>query len=54
MLRLSEELARRTLYNQFASKEEILREMLSRVPTQVGASYPLEFRPKGMSRTCCA
>jgi len=29
--------ARRTLYNQFASKEEILREMLSGVSTQPGS-----------------
>ncbi len=39
--------ARRTLYNQFASKEEILREMLSRVSTQLGNVLPPGIETQG-------
>jgi len=39
--------ARRTLYNQFASKEEILREMLSRVSTQLGSALPPGIETQG-------
>ena len=39
--------ARRTLYNQFASKEDILREMLSRVSTQLGSVLPPGIETQG-------
>lgn len=39
--------ARRTLYNQFASKEEILREMLFRVSTQLGSVLPPGIETQG-------
>jgi AcrR family transcriptional regulator len=39
--------ARRTLYNQFASKEEILREMLFRVSTRLGNVLPPGSRAQG-------
>ncbi len=39
--------ARRTLYNQFASKEDILREMLSRVPTPLGSVLPPGIQTQG-------
>lgn len=39
--------ARRTLYNQFASKEEILREMLSRVATDMGNALPPGIETEG-------
>ena len=47
MLRLSEELARRTLYNQFASKEDILREMLLRVSARIGGVLPPGIETQG-------
>jgi AcrR family transcriptional regulator len=40
-------LARRTLYNQFASKEEIFREMLSRVSRQLEAAFPPGIETQG-------
>ena len=43
--------ARRTLYNQFASKEEIFREMLLRVSRDLSARFRQGSKPKGMSRT---
>jgi AcrR family transcriptional regulator len=39
--------ARRTLYNQFANKEEILREMLARVSTQLGSALPPGIETQG-------
>ena len=36
--------ARRTLYNQFASKEEIFREMLLRVASSARARFPARHR----------
>ena len=47
--------ARRTLYNQFSSKEEIFREMLLRVSRQLERRVSAgRSKPKAMSRTCCA
>jgi TetR/AcrR family transcriptional regulator of autoinduction and epiphytic fitness len=40
-------LARRTLYNQFASKEEIFREMLSRVSRQLEQAFPSGIETQG-------
>src|ERR1700755_1454222 len=40
-------LARRTLYNQFASKEEIFREMLKRVPAQLETAFPPGIETQG-------
>lgn len=39
--------ARRTLYNQFASKEEIFREMLLRVSAQLGGAFPPGVETQG-------
>ena len=39
--------ARRTLYNQFASKEEIFREMLLRVSTQLEDAFPPGIETRG-------
>src|SRR5439155_26524232 len=39
--------ARRTLYNQFASKEEIFREMLLKVSGQLEDALPPGFETKG-------
>jgi TetR/AcrR family transcriptional regulator of autoinduction and epiphytic fitness len=39
--------ARRTLYNQFASKEEIFREMLLRVSRQLEAAFPPGIETQG-------
>lgn len=39
--------ARRTLYNQFASKEEIFREMLQRVSGQLEAAFPPGIETQG-------
>jgi TetR/AcrR family transcriptional regulator of autoinduction and epiphytic fitness len=39
--------ARRTLYNQFASKEEIFREMLSRVARQLEDAFPPGIETQG-------
>lgn len=39
--------ARRTLYNQFASKEEILREMLLRVSARIGSALPPGIETQG-------
>ncbi len=39
--------ARRTLYNQFASKEEILREMLRRVSGQLEGAFPPGIETQG-------
>jgi AcrR family transcriptional regulator len=39
--------ARRTLYNQFASKEEIFREMLLRVSRQLEDSFPPGIETQG-------
>lgn len=39
--------ARRTLYNQFASKEEIFREMLLRVSRQLEDAFPPGIETKG-------
>src|SRR3954451_8076967 len=39
--------ARRTLYNQFANKEEIFREMLERVSAQLEHAYPAGFETQG-------
>jgi AcrR family transcriptional regulator len=39
--------ARRTLYNQFASKEEIFREMLSRVSRQLEQAFPSGIETQG-------
>jgi TetR/AcrR family transcriptional regulator of autoinduction and epiphytic fitness len=39
--------ARRTLYNQFASKEEIFREMLSRVARQLEDAFPPGVETRG-------
>ena len=39
--------ARRTLYNQFASKEEIFREMLLRVAAQLEAAFPPGIETQG-------
>ena len=46
-------LARRTLYNQFTSKEEIFREMLLRVSGQLETRFRPVSRPRAMSRRCC-
>ena len=40
-------LARRTLYNQFASKEEIFREMLLRVSRQLEHAFPSGIETQG-------
>src|ERR1700751_5101067 len=40
-------LARRTLYNQFASKEEIFREMLLRVSRQLESALPPGIETQG-------
>lgn len=40
-------LARRTLYNQFASKEEIFREMLLRVSRQLEQAFPPGIETQG-------
>ena len=40
-------LARRTLYNQFASKEEIFREMLLRVSGQLEHAFPPGIETRG-------
>src|SRR6202140_4538245 len=40
-------LARRTLYNQFTSKEEIFREMLLRVSGQLEDAFPLGIENRG-------
>jgi TetR/AcrR family transcriptional regulator, regulator of autoinduction and epiphytic fitness len=40
-------LARRTLYNQFASKEEIFREMLARLSSQLEQAFPPGMETKG-------
>ena len=45
--------ARRTLYNQFASKEEIFREMLPGVSGQLEHLFRPVSKPRVMSRTCC-
>lgn len=39
--------ARRTLYNQFTSKEEIFREMLLRVSQQLGDAFPPGIETEG-------
>src|ERR1700682_6588053 len=39
--------ARRTLYNQFASKEEIFREMLARLSSQLEKAFPPGVETKG-------
>jgi AcrR family transcriptional regulator len=39
--------ARRTLYNQFASKEEIFREMLARLSGQLEKAFPPGIETKG-------
>lgn len=39
--------ARRTLYNQFTSKEEIFREMLQGVSKQLEAAFPPGFETRG-------
>ena len=39
--------ARRTLYNQFASKEEIFREMLLRVSSQLEHAFPPGIETQG-------
>ena len=39
--------ARRTLYNQFASKEDILREMLLRVSARIGGVLPPGIETQG-------
>src|ERR1700756_4600868 len=39
--------ARRTLYNQFSSKEEIFREMLLRVSRQLEAAFPPGIETRG-------
>jgi AcrR family transcriptional regulator len=39
--------ARRTLYNQFASKEEIFREMLGRVSGQLEGAFPSGIETQG-------
>src|SRR6478736_912985 len=39
--------ARRTLYNQFASKEEIFREMLLRVSRQLEGAFPPGIETRG-------
>ena len=39
--------ARRTLYNQFASKEEIFREMLQRVSGQLEQAFPAGIETQG-------
>lgn len=39
--------ARRTLYNQFASKEEIFREMLGRVSVQMEGAFPPGIETQG-------
>src|ERR1700760_4341861 len=39
--------ARRTLYNQFASKEEIFREMLRRVSSQLERAFPAGIETQG-------
>src|SRR5215467_16176496 len=40
-------LARRTLYNQFANKEEIFREMLLRVSSQLEHAFPPGIETQG-------
>jgi AcrR family transcriptional regulator len=39
--------ARRTLYNQFASKDEIFREMLHRASTRLGSAFPPGIETQG-------
>jgi TetR/AcrR family transcriptional regulator, regulator of autoinduction and epiphytic fitness len=39
--------ARRTLYNQFASKEEIFREMLARLSSQLEKAFPPGIETRG-------
>ncbi len=39
--------ARRTLYNQFANKDEIFREMLHRASTQLGSAFPPGIETQG-------
>ena len=39
--------ARRTLYNQFVSKDEIFREMLRRASTQLGSAFPPGIETQG-------
>lgn len=39
--------ARRTLYNQFSSKEDILREMLLRVSARIGSALPPGIETQG-------
>src|SRR5580693_7674283 len=39
--------ARRTLYNQFASKGEIFREMLARLSSQLERAFPPGIEAKG-------
>src|SRR5580658_3114783 len=39
--------ARRTLYNQFSSKEEIFREMLGRVSGQLEDAFPSGIETQG-------
>ena len=46
-LALAAGLARRTLYNQFASKEEIFREMLVRVALQLEHAFPPGIETRG-------
>ena len=41
------DVARRTLYNQFASKEDILREMLLRVSARIGGALPPGIETQG-------
>src|SRR5580700_7980344 len=47
-------LARRTLYNQFTSKEEIFREMLLRVSGHLKDAFPPGIETQAMSRRCYA
>ena len=44
--------ARRTLYNQFAGKEEIFRAMLLRVSRQLEDAFPPGIETQATSRTC--
>jgi TetR/AcrR family transcriptional regulator of autoinduction and epiphytic fitness len=46
-LALAAGVARRTLYNQFASKEEIFREMLLRVSAQLETAFPPGIETQG-------
>src|ERR1700732_302166 len=47
-------LARRTLYNQFSRKEEILREMPLRVSWHLEDAFPPGIETQAMSRRCYA